>query len=140
MKKSVQLVVFISLLILMAPGSYAQKDCTSISQSRNIELDGSSEREEIKLNVADNVSSLHVGINSTISNGYLTVEIYDPKGKKQGYFSVESQSSSNAKKKETVCGQMSKEISDPDKGDWVIRLLPKNVKGNIAIHSAQVQK
>ena len=138
MKKSVQLFLSISMLLFFTTSMLGQ-DCTAINQSRNIELDGSSENEEIKLNVADNVKKLHVGINSTISTGYLTVEIYDPKGKKKGYYSVESQMSSNAKKKETVCGQMQKEITDPLKGDWVIKLIPKNVKGNISIHSGQVQ-
>ena len=47
---------------------------------------------------------------------------------------------SNAKKKETVCGQMQKQISDPIKGDWVVRLIPKNVKGKVSVHSGQTQE
>lgn len=139
MKKSIQLLVFICAIVLYGQQSFAQ-DCTSVNTSRNIELDGSSEREEIKLNVAEDVKHLHLFINSTISTGFLTVEIYDPKGKKRGYYTVESQMNSNAKKKETVCGQMQKQISDPIKGDWVVRLIPKNVKGKVSVHSGQTQE
>ncbi|KAA3618362.1 MAG: hypothetical protein DWP94_14580 [Flavobacterium sp.] len=139
MKKSIQLLVFIFAIVMCTQATFAQ-DCTSVNTSRDIELDGSSEREEIKLNVDADVKQLHLFINSTISTGFLTVEIYDPKGKKRGYYTVESQTKSNAKKKETVCGQLQKQISDPMKGDWVVRLIPKNVKGKISIHSGQVQE
>ena len=139
MKKSVQLIMLIAIFIAASPLTFAQ-DCTHISQDRVIELDGSSDREEIKLNVAEGIKKLHVGINSTISSGELTVEIYDPSGNKKGYYSVESQMSNSAKKTESVCGQMQKEISDPQAGDWTIKLKPKKVKGRIAIHSGQVQK
>jgi len=139
MKKSIQFILVLSILFV-APSAVVAQDCTSICQDRVIELDGSSDREEIKLNVAENVKKLHLGINSTISSGELTVEIYDPKGNKKGYYSVESQMGNSAKKKESVCGQMHKEIDDPQAGDWIIRLKPKKVKGQIAIHSGQVQK
>ena len=140
MKNSVQFILVLAFLITSPLVTLAQQDCTSISQNRTIELDGGSDREEVKLTVEEDVKQLHLAISSTISSGELTVEIFDPKGNKQGYYSVESQSSSSAKRKESVCGQMHKEISDPQAGDWIIRLKPKKVKGQISIHSGQVQK
>lgn len=132
-----------SLLLLMSFYSSAQ-DCSGISSNRSIELDSSSDKEKIKIEVTENVQKLHFGISSTITSGDLTVEIYDPKGKKQGNFSVESQlnssTSSNAKKKELVCGSMQKGISNPMKGDWTIKLIPKKVTGTVAIHTSQQEQ
>ena len=139
MKTSIKSCAAVILLIFVSFSAVAQKSCNSNNTTRNITLDGSSDTENIKLEVADNVKDLHLGINSTISSGYLTVEIYDPKGGKQGYFSVESQMSSGAKKKEEVCGQMNKQINEPMKGEWTVKLIPKNVKGKISIMSHQMQ-
>lgn len=112
-------------------------ECSSTSLSRNIELDDSSDTEDIKIEVSDEVKKMFIGVNSIIESGYLTVEIYDPSGNKKGNFSVESQLKSSNKKKEQVCGQMQKQIDDPEKGTWRVKLIPKNAVGQIQIQTSQ---
>ncbi|WP_298758554.1 hypothetical protein [uncultured Psychroserpens sp.] len=137
MKKSIKLVtclfLLLSLTIHAQQNSQHIQQCDAVTLNRNIQLDGSSDTEEIKIEVASNAKKLHIGINSTIKSGYLTVEVYDPKGNKKGNFSIESQVKSSSKKKELVCGQMQKHIDEPIKGDWVIKLIPNNVAGDISI-------
>jgi len=120
-----------------------KENCSNTNTTRNIQLDDSSSNEVVKVEVKENAKHLMIGVNSTISSGSLTMEIYDPKGNKQGNFSVESMmsssSSSKGKNKETVCGQLNKSFQDPMKGDWTIKLKPKKVSGKIQINSHQLQ-
>jgi len=144
MTKSIKLITAVVLFLMSTPIALAQHSNCSSSLSRSIKLDKSSKKEEIKIEVADNVKCLNIGLNSTISEGSLTAEIYDPNGDKQGYFVVESQlsssSSSSGKNSEMVCGQLNKTINDPMKGDWVVKLKPKKVTGKIQIHTHQSEK
>jgi len=152
MKKSIKTITTVIMILCIAPWVTGQsqsqgqhknhQNCnTGYQVSRTIELEDSSDTEEIKLEVSENMKALSIGINSTIDAGSLTMEIYDPKGNKQGNFSVESStsSSSKGKRKELVCGQLNKAIENPMKGDWTIKLKPKNVTGKINIHSHQAQ-
>ncbi|WP_353779456.1 hypothetical protein [Winogradskyella sp. 3972H.M.0a.05] len=141
MKNAIKLFGCVALFFLMPTNvsaqQYSQKQCSGVSTMRNIEFNGSSDVEEIKVEVSDDTENMSLNVNGTIKSGYLTVEIYDPKGKKHGNFSIESQLKSSSKKKELVCGQMQKIIEDPMKGDWVVKLIPKDVSGEISICAMQ---
>jgi hypothetical protein len=145
MTKSIKLIVAVGLILFITPITFAQykQNCSNYNTTRNIELDDSSSNEVVKVEVKDNAKHLMIGVNSTISSGSLTMEIFDPKGNKQGNFSVESMMSSNSnskgKNKETVCGQLNKSFQDPMKGEWTIKLKPKKVSGKININSHQIQ-
>ena len=145
MTKSIKLFATVSLILFLAPVTLAQhkSNCSNSNTQRSINLDDSSSKEEVKVEVAENTKHLMIGVNSTISAGALTMEIFDPKGNKQGNFSVESMmssnSNSNGKSKESVCGQLNKSFQDPMKGKWTIKLKPRKVTGNIKITSHQVQ-
>lgn len=145
MTKSIKLIATVSLILFMVPIAIAQHkgNCSNSNTTRSIELDDSSSNEVVKVEVKDNAKHLMIGVSSTISSGSLTMEIFDPKGNKQGNFSVESMmsssSSSKGKNKESVCGQLNKSFQDPMKGDWTIKLKPKKVSGKIQINSHQLQ-
>jgi len=145
MTKSIKLIATVSLILFMAPIAIAQHEnhCSNSNTSRSIELNDSSSNKVVKVEVKDNSKHLMIGVNSTITSGSLTMEIFDPKGNKQGNFSVESMMSSNSnskgKNKETVCGQLNKSFKDPMKGDWTVKLKPKKVSGKIQINSHQMQ-
>ncbi|RNC86959.1 MAG: hypothetical protein ED556_05920 [Winogradskyella sp.] len=110
----------------------SQKSCSAVCLNRTIQLDGSSDKETITVDVSEDTGKMHLNINSKVESGYLTVELYDPKGNKKGNFSIESQSNSS-KTKEQVCGQMQKYIEDPIKGKWSVVLVPKKVVGDVSI-------
>ena len=109
-----------------------------MTTTRNIEFDQSSETQSVNIAVSEGNSQLCFGISSTLKSGDLTVEIYDPNGKDYGNFSIEGNNSASAKNKDMVCGQINKQIKDPMKGDWVVKLLPSQANGQIAIHTLQL--
>ena len=133
MKKSIKTTIIFSLFLLVSAGAFSQS-CGNMT-TRQIELSDSSDNESIELDVSKDIKCLMIGVGSTIESGSLTMEIFDPKGDKQGNFSVESQISSSAKKKEKVCGQLNKTFKDPMPGTWVVKLKPKKVTGTISILS-----
>ncbi len=133
MKKSIYLLVYLFLFTSVCQAQiHNQHSCNAVSLNRTIELNGSSDQESIIIDVPKGTSKMHVSINSIIKSGYLTVELYDPKGNKKGNFSIESQLNST-KKKDQVCGQMQKHIEDPLKGKWIVLLVPNKVIGDISI-------
>ncbi len=140
MKRSIQLFtclfVFISFCTQAQQNSQSsykyrtgQHQCNSTSSVRTIELDKSSNKKDIKIDVTDNAKAMSVAVNSTINSGLLTIEIYDPNGDKKGHFSIEAAGD----KTELVSGQMQKHFETPMKGDWVVKLIPKKVSGDISI-------
>ncbi|WP_299114507.1 hypothetical protein [uncultured Winogradskyella sp.] len=142
MKNTIKLVSTLSFFLLFTLGVFAQSQsthqCNSTTSNRNIELEGSSDTENIKIEVDKDVNKIHIGVSSTIKSGYLTVEVYDPKGNKKGNFSVESQIKPGDKKKELVCGQMQKQIDEPIEGTWIVKLIPRDAVGTISIHTSQI--
>ncbi len=153
MKTSIKSIVLVMFLLSSCSLLFAQQNsnhnsnhnknhnCSSYQTSKSINLESSSKNESVKISVQEDVEHLNIGVSSSISSGALTMEIYNPKGDKQGNFSVESElnssSSDGGKSSESVCGQLNKSFKDPMKGDWVVKLKPKKVTGKIQIHSHQ---
>lgn len=150
MKKSIKSFTVLTLFLFLSTISFSQKSTTSFDQfgqqcsgvnlTRNIHLKGSSSTEKIKIEVTENTNCIHLGINSIIQSGSLTIEVYDPKGNKQGNFSVESQIGSNKQFGESVCGQIQKTIKTPLKGEWIVKLIPNKAKGEVSICTSMTQK
>ena len=141
MRNVIKLFTSLALFILLPNNAnaqqYSQKQCSGTSMTRTIELDDSSETEKIKIDVAEDTKNLSFNVYGLVKSGSLTVEVYDPKGNKHGNFSVESQIKASSTAKEKVCGQMQRSIKDPVKGKWVIKLIPKNVTGEISMCASQ---
>jgi hypothetical protein len=84
-------------------------------------------------------------IASNISEGDLTIEIYDPSGDKKGDFSIgcvlnkikQGNSTDEDKSREIVQGRINKSINNPLKGTWIIKIFPKNATGQIQIAFSQ---
>jgi hypothetical protein len=85
-------------------------------------------------------------IRSTIFEGELTIELYDAKGEKQGNFFIANQAQlakpDTIKRpiSETVRGEISKKFENPVKGEWMVKIIPKNASGFLEINSAQNSK
>ena len=144
MKTSIKLIItlvtFLSASHAIDAQQISMENCSSSTTNRTIKLENSSENEDITIAIPKDLGCMHIAISSTINSGYLTVEIYDPKGNKKGNFSIESQVKSSASKSEMVCGQLQKQINDPIAGDWVVKLIPNNVSGDISINTLQMER
>ena len=86
-KLSKRLSVAILFLSFLTSISYGQAK-TDLNFSKNIILKSDSEEQKVPVTVSDSCTSLSFRIAGTIQEGELTVEIYDPKGEKQGNFSI----------------------------------------------------
>ena len=146
MKTRVNLLFSLALSLFISSWAFAQS-CSTINLSKAIQMENSSETEEFKVDVSEDVSSIMIGVSSTIKTGKLKVEIYDPNNKKQGHFSVEGderlagnlgRSENVGNVKEMVCGTLHKEIKSPQKGKWLVRLIPDDVTGDVNINTCQV--
>jgi hypothetical protein len=110
--------------------------------STRIQFQVQTENSEIKFPVFQQ-GSLTLMIKSTIFEGELTIELYDAKGEKQANFFIANQTllakPDTIKKpiSETVKGEISKKFDKPVKGEWVVRIIPKNAGGFLEINSSQ---
>jgi hypothetical protein len=116
--------------------------------NRKIILNWESEKQEIVLPISEQYDVLTFEVKFTNQGGNLTIEIYDPKGEKQNHCSIGSQSNSlklNPNKNlieksleiigisNRCSGKISKTIKNPMKGNWIVKVIPKNTKGVVNI-------
>jgi hypothetical protein len=110
--------------------------------STRIQFQAQTEKSEIKVPVFQQ-GVLTLIIRSTILEGELTIELYDAKGEKQANFFIANQAQlakpDTIKKpiNEAVKGEISKKFDNPVKGEWVVRIIPKNAGGFLEINSSQ---
>lgn len=98
-----------------------------------IYFNGQSELTEIKIPIVP-LTNLNIIIESHINEGELTIELYDPQGEKQGNFTIGSPTFAS---KESVRGSISKKVANPSKGEWIVKLIPKNASGALEIQCIQ---
>jgi len=123
------------------------QDKTNFAVSRSILLDGESEKQEIILPVSEKNGSFNLTVSSKIYQGELTIEVYDPKGEKQGNYTVgcqlyttiqknnngqeEKSSGKTWTNKEIVNGRIDRKIINPIVGNWIVKIIPNRPKGSL---------
>jgi hypothetical protein len=144
MKKSIKTILGILLFVVIGTSVYSQ-DVFSV-QSK-IELNGSSEPSDMKIEVTSDKCHFDINVRCVITQGELKIEIYDEKGKKQGSFSTGGltenkvvKSDSNLKKEtvKKVNGVVVKENASV--GTWIVRVIPINATGEFALDYRQMSK
>ncbi|HMR56155.1 MAG TPA: hypothetical protein PLM56_07245 [Cyclobacteriaceae bacterium] len=94
---------------------------------RNFKLDKNSKTEEIVIDIPPKATKFDLKVWSSVSNGKLTIEIYDPNGVKLGNYTVGLQAGSE---KETS-GRINKYFKEPLPGAWKIKIVPVETTGSI---------
>jgi hypothetical protein len=144
MKKSIKTILGILLFVVIGTSVYSQ-DVFSV-QSK-IELNGSSEQSDMKIEVTMDNCHFDLNVRCVITQGELKIEIYDEKGKKQGSFSTGGMAENKVVKsdpnlkKETVKkvnGVVVKENASV--GTWIVRVIPSNATGEFALDYRQMSK
>jgi hypothetical protein len=144
MKKSIKTILGILLFVVIGTSVYSQ-DVFSV-QSK-IELNGSSEQSDMKIEVTMDNCHFDLNVRCVITQGELKIEIYDEKGKKQGSFSTGGMAENKVVKsdpnlkKETVKkvnGVVVKENASV--GTWTVRVIPSNATGEFALDYRQMSK
>lgn len=143
MKKSIKTIVGILLFALVGSSVYSQ-DVFSV-QSK-IELNGSSEQSDMKIEVTSDKCHLDINVRCVITEGELKIEIYDEKGKKQGSFSTGGLTENKVVKsdpnlkKETVKKVNGVVEENASIGTWIVRVIPSNATGEFALDYRQMSK
>ncbi len=101
-----------------------------------------SKKSEVKVNMTDDHNLLRISIKSSFSEGVVIVEIIDPKGEKQGSYTLKRDDAVvNGENTTTpfdiVEGEFAKTFRFPIKGEWIIRSLPTAATGNMEIEITQ---
>jgi hypothetical protein len=140
MKKRAVLLVFLISLTTFAQKQNNETNKTEINQSTNfnfqrtIQLDEHKKNEEIIIKIEKQTKKFELMIDTSVTSGKLTIEIYDSNEKKQGTFSVGTQL--NIENSERAQGNINKSLIDPQAGNWKVKIIPINAKGMIQINTA----
>lgn len=106
---------------------------TEFDSMREIQLTNSSQDEEIYVDITEDTQKLDFLIRSTVSNGKLTIEVYDSNDIKQGNFTIETLTSSD--KAELANGRYKKSLYEPQSGKWKVRIIPTDATGTVILQS-----
>lgn len=98
---------------------------------RTVNIENDSKVEEVLINIEKNTLDFALSIESRISKGKLTIEIYDSSSKKQGHFTIETQMGSE--KKEDVNGQYRKSWKNVPAGQWMVRVIPTDATAKLML-------
>jgi len=89
-------------------------------------------------------TTLRIGIRAHISSGTTLIEIYNPRGSKEGELSLNFKSKSNSNEEiegfEYTSGVLDKTISSAEVGEWQIKISSKKPEGTVAMSVAQYIK
>lgn len=136
MKKSILTTFTITSLFVFLTIFASAQERTSFNIHRNIDLKNESQTKEVKIEMNEKECRFNLRINSLVRGGEVTIEIYNPNGKKQGNFSVGCEIQSDHAQ-ETVNGLITKLIDNPELGDWKIKIIPENAVGKVSIEFSQ---
>lgn len=148
MKKSFPYFLITILISLLSTYSVSGQNKLKYDVQKLIKLNNESELQEIVLPVKDSVNAITIAVYSHIQNGDITIELYEPNGEKHGYFSIGCQAapSDNRIKNpgksvyytnpDKATGNLSRTIKNPGKGDWKIKIIPKDATGTVNIDFA----
>ncbi|MFC2120707.1 hypothetical protein ACFLTI_03840 [Bacteroidota bacterium] len=156
MKKTIKLLSgTLILLFVFSSFTIGQTNETDFTTRRKISFHNNSETREVKINVDKDLISgdegidpgilkptftLNINIIGEINSGKISIEIYDPKGVKKGKFSITAEKPDPDNKtymRDQVSGKIDKKISQPLKGDWLIKIIPEKAGGDVVISSSQ---
>ena len=108
---------------------------------KNISLTSQSEIQNPITFKVNYKTTLYIGIRAHISSGNALIQIYNPKGIKQGELSLSFKSKSNKNKDsgelEYTSGSLDKTILGSEVGDWQIKFSSQKSEGTIAMSVAK---
>lgn len=99
---------------------------------KHINISKQTKIEKVHVEVLEETIQFSFSISCNTRAGVIKVEIYNPKGEKVDEITVKNLVN-KASLVENVNGQLNKKIKYPDKGIWVIKIIPNNSIASISI-------
>lgn len=146
MKKSFKTILGILLFVVIGTSVYSQEE-TMFSLQSKIELNGTSEPSDMKIEVTMDKCYFDLNVRCILTEGELKIEIYDEKGKKQSSFStgglvenkiVKPEPNLMKESEKKVNGRLVKENASI--GTWTVRIIPNNATGEFTLDYRQMGK
>lgn len=113
------------------------KDEITIKRSRSMGFQNESKKSEVKITMTNEYNYLGISIRSKFIKGTVVVEIFDPKGDKQGSYTLKTEETvvlgDNTTSGEQVSGEFDKYFRLPINGEWIIRAVPTSATGTIEL-------
>lgn len=142
--RNVSVLLLCSFLLLSAAAFGQQNQnrntnngVTEVRLSHSLELENDSRKDEVSVSIPEGTIDMELKVYCEISSGKLVIELYDPQGKKEANFSLIAQKRSGQKAK--AFGNISKKLREPQSGEWILKIMPENVTGDIDIISEYKQ-
>jgi len=111
---------------------------------KNITLTNQSKNSNPIIFKVTSKTTLRIGIRAHISSGTALIEIYNPKGVKEGELSLnfKSEPNSNEEREELkyTSAALDKTISSAEVGEWQIKISSQKSEGTVAMSVAQYIK
>lgn len=101
--------------------------------NHEIELSPESKSDEIKIQVPKESKSMRLNIQCFTDAGQVQIELFNPAGGKEGYFTVGTEPRPG--KKEKATGSMRKNITEPEIGEWTVKIIPNQPKAKVSIRA-----
>jgi hypothetical protein len=121
----------VAVMVFATLNALAQQ--TEVSVRRIVELNPKSEAQKILINVEPDIDALHMAVTCRLAYGQVTVELYDPKGKRMGKLSLGGTSTKEKPQEEE--GKLDTTIKNPLAGEWKIMVLPVGAKARLNVSS-----
>lgn len=141
MKNSLKITAsFLIMIFAFTSFGFGQEE-VKISKQKHLTFEGESKKAEVIIKATSEYNYLKIAINCMLEEGDITMDIIDPNGKKQGTFTIKTDKTTNIGSKtvirEMVSGSMNKVLSEPIKGDWIIKAIPNSAKGKAQFNITQ---
>lgn len=142
--KRQNLLLIISIFILGINAIVAQHK--NLNTKKDVEIIKTSTDKEVLLDVLDNKKIMMLNLSCNVHSGSITIEVYNPNGKKEEKFSVIMNKTNDKKERvintnnvlsKVTSGMIDKVFHNPLSGIWKIKIIPKNAKGHISISMNQ---
>lgn len=111
--------------------------------NKDITLTGKDSKSQSVKVMVNQANTLFFNVAGNVSAGNVLIEIFNPKGQKEGELSLEHRHGSNAKPEPfsgSTSGSLNKIINAPQTGEWVVKIKPKKSKGHLHLSATQFTK
>ena len=121
-------ITFLSLILFFCGTTFlsAQKEATSLHKTFEFK-DEKPQDLTFKLKVDETSQEVSFGLEGKISNGWINVVLYDPKGKKVSKLGLKT------KKGGTCKGTLEEATDQPLPGVWEVKIKGENLNGKIKV-------
>jgi len=141
MKKALKFSVALAVILFTVSSICMAQDEVKIKRSKLLFFKGESQKAEVKVKSTKEYNYLVLKLHCQLTEGNVTINIFDPEGKKQGTFTIKTDEppviGENTQSQQKVSGQMSKVFGKPLTGDWILKATPSSAVGNLSIDITQ---